>query len=490
MFILLFMLPLWAFAAPYPVTEKSLIELAEKSSPRLSEIKAQLYATQTDRNSVLEKYAPELFARGSYAETREKPVIEFLPIFSPIKTGQVGVRQKFSKGFDAQLQVTSDQRSANSAVSGKYEDVSTIIMSLTLQMDLWKNLFGAITEAEVERAALANKSAKIEEEINKKALQYSVRRIYWNLVANVELMNITEKLLADAKSQLADSKVRLAKSVGDSGDVARYEAQLATRRSEIIFLTYRRTLLTKSLQTLVPDLLGKEIDVRGYDINQTIGKVQECAQVILTNPSVPWNYTQYDEVLGYLKNVKALNKSINDRYSDPDLKLFGTLKSTGVGSDKLDTANYRGSYGRAFEDMQNNNRSGYEVGVNLTIPLGDAKDNTKETKLRYDEERLRAQIDRFDAEILSTHSELTQSLALIGELIESQKLSASALQRRMKVVKQKYAQARVSVNDLLLDQEALFRADISTIESQLQALNVLFDYLMVFSDTPCTFNRI
>lgn len=490
MLILCLLLPLMAEAVSFPVTEKKLVELAKNSSPRLSEIKARLYGSQTDRNELLEKYAPELYARGTYGETQEKPIIEFIPVFSPYKTAAMGVRQKFSQGFDAQLQLTTDQRSANSSLSGKYNDVTTNILSLTLQMDLWKNLFGALTEAELERKKVSERSSKIESEISKKALEYSVRRIYWSLVANSELMKLTERLFADAKSQLADSKRRLAKSVSDAGDVARYEAQLAQRKGQLIFLTYQRELLYKSLKALIPDLNGKEIQLAGYDIDQTVLSVKECAAVITMNMAVPWNYTRYDEVLGHLKEVRSLNKTINNRYSDLDLKLYGTLKSTGVGSEKLDTANYRGSYGAAFDDMKNNNRSGYEVGVNLTIPLGDAKEATKETRTLYDEARLNAQIDSLDTEILSTHSELTKSLALIGEVIETQKISTSALQRRMNVVKQKYAQARISVNDLLLDQENLTRAEIATIEAQLQALNVLIDYLMVFTDTPCSFNRI
>lgn len=490
MFILCLLLPLFAQAVSFPVTEKSLVELASQSSPRLSEIKARLYSSQTDNNTLLEKYAPEMYARGAYGETQEKPIIEFIPVFSPYKTAAVGVRQKYSKGFDAQLQLTTDQRSANSSLSGKYNDVTTNILSLTFQMDLWKNLFGALSEAELEKQKLTERSAKIESDINKKALEFSVRRIYWSLVANSELMKLTERLLKDAKSQLADSRVRFSKSVSDSGDVARYEAQLAQRQGQLIYLTYQRELLFKSLKALIPELNGKEIELGGYDIDKTVMSVRECAAVITTNMNVPWNYTKYDEVMNHLKEVKTLNRDINSRYSDVDLKLFGTLKSTGVGSDKLGTANYRGSYGLAFDDMKNNNRSGYEVGVNLTIPLGDAKETTKETKTLYDEERFRAQIDSLDSEILSTHSELTKSLALIGEVIETQKVSTSALQKRMAVVKQKYAQARVSVNDLLLDQEALTRAEIATIESQLQALNVLIDYLMVFTETPCSFNRI
>jgi hypothetical protein len=482
--------PLWIFASPEPLTEKSLVELAGSSSPRLSEIRAQLLRSMTDKNLLTEKYAPELYARGSYSETQERPVIEFLPVFSPIKTGFVGVKQKFSKGFEAKMQLTTDQRSANSSLSGQYRDVTTNILSLTVQMDLWKNLLGTLSQAELERSELSSKSAKIEEEINKKALTFSIRRLFWSLVANAEQIKIANRLLTDAKNQLKDAGRRLSKSVSDAGDVARYEALLAQRKGQLIFLNYQKELLTKSLKTLIPELNGKEFQVSGYDVERTIEEVKECASTIVTSPSVPWNYTRYDEIILYLKEVKNLNNTINGHYSDVDVKLFGSLRSTGVGSDKLNTSSYRGSYGRAFEDMQNNNRSGYEVGVNLTIPLGEAKGETKKTKTLYDEERLYAQIKSYDAQISSTHSELAKSLALIADVIETQKMSTSALQKRVTIQRQKFDQARVSTSELLLDQEALLNSEISTIDSQLQALNVLIDYLMIFTDTPCAFNRM
>ena len=57
-------------------------------------------------------------------------------------------------------------------------------------------------------------------------------------------------------------------------------------------------------------------------------------------------------------------------------------------------------------------------------------------------------------------------------------------------MQKKYQQARVSINDLIQDQDALLRANLTTIEAQLQVLNALFDYLVIYTETPCSFNRI
>lgn len=490
MFILLFLIPLFAIATPVTLTEKGLIELANKSSPRLSEIKTQLLRAIKDNKTEREQYAPEFYAGGSYAETQERAIIEFIPVFSPLKTAFTGLRQKYSNGLEAQLQLTTDQRSASAPLAGSFRDVTTNILSFTLQMDIWKNLFGALSEAELKKTELTSKGAQIQEAINRKALELSVRRLYWALVANTEQLKIAARLLSDSGEQLADARKRLAKSVSDSGDVARYEALVAQRKGQTIFFNYQREILFRNLKTLLPELNQNELLLDNYDIEQTIKNVSECALVITTAQNVPWDYTRYDEVVSYLREIRSINKGINQRHDAVDVKLYGTVKSTGIGSDEISENKFRGSYGRAFEDMQDNNRSGYEVGLNVTIPLGNAREETRNTKILYDEERLKAQIEGSNAQILSTHTELSKSIRLIGEVIESQKASTRALEKRLKVIRRKYQQARASVNDLLLDQEALLNSELSTVDAQLQALNVLFDYLMIFTETPCTFNRI
>lgn len=444
----------------------------------------------TNRNTLLERYAPEAFAGGSYAENNARPIIQFIPIFSPIKQAHVGLRKRFKKGINTELQLSTIQQSANSSTSGKYTDVTTNVLSFTVQMDLWKDLFGRFSEGRLQENELTAKKAKIEEEISGKALEISARRYFWSLVANTEQLKISARLLKTSEEQLKDSRVRLSKSIGDKGDVARYEAQVAERKGQVVLFTYQRESLLRSLKTLLPSLNDKDVEIHDYDIDSTIKSVSECSMVITSATNVPWDYTRYDEVVNILKEQRNISRTLNDRYSDIDLKLYGTVKSTGVGSDQLSATQYRGSYGDAFKDMDQNNRSGYEAGVNLTIPLGSAQEETKKTRTIYDEERLKAQIDGFDSQIMSTHSQLSKSMGLIGEVILIQRLGTDALQRRMKVVREKYSQARVSVNDLILDQDALLNSELSTIDSQLQAVNILFDYLMVFTDTPCEFNRI
>src|SRR5690606_11404937 len=103
----------------------------------------------------------------------------------------------------------------------------------------------------------------------------------------------------------------------------------------------------------------------------------------------------------------------------------------------------------------------------------------------YDEKRLLASINSTDAQVVNTHQQLVKSIGLLTDVIESQKVSSEQLGKRLRLMKKKYEQARVSVNDLVNDQDALLNSELTTIDTQLQILNTLFDYLVVYTETPC-----
>jgi DNA gyrase/topoisomerase IV subunit A len=94
------------------------------------------------------------------------------------------------------------------------------------------------------------------------------------------------------------------------------------------------------------------------------------------------------------------------------------------------------------------------------------------------------------AKVENTHREFVKTIKLLNDVIASQKVSSRELEKRLKGMRKKYEQARVSVNEMVLDQDALLQSELTTIDTQLQILNTIFDYLVVFPDTPCGFNRI
>jgi len=57
-------------------------------------------------------------------------------------------------------------------------------------------------------------------------------------------------------------------------------------------------------------------------------------------------------------------------------------------------------------------------------------------------------------------------------------------------MKKKYRQGRISVSELVNDQNSLFNSELSTINTELMVIEILLDYFAIFPETQCAFNMI
>jgi outer membrane protein TolC len=482
----------FTFASSLKISESFLIESAKNNVPTLEEIEAQFLSNKTKAQELNEEFSPEIFAKGSRSETNERALITFQPVFTPVTQTQIGVKQNLKYGASASLAFYTDERdSSSSPVAGNFRHATTMGVNFSMQIDLWKNLFGRLAQARLELAELDNKKAELQKDIQKKNFIIGLRKVFWALVANEESLKISEELLKTAKRQAEEAKRRFKNSIADADEVARYEAQVSSRQSNILYLNYQRETLITQLRNFLPEALGtSDVVVDGFDFNQTVNEVLSCTSLISKETAVPYKNTKYDEVVEILRKMKVETRVLTDRYSDLDVKLLGGLKATGVSSQASGPGQFRGSYGGAFDDINQTNRTGYEIGLQVSLPLDHSKHETKKTKEIYDEKVFFASISKTESQVINTHKELIIAINYLNEVIKNQKLTSIQLSKRLEGMKRKYQQARVSVNELILDQDALLSSELSIIQTQLQVINIIFDYFAIFTETPCGFNRI
>ena len=471
------------------ITEESLLEYAKKSSPNLDEIESKLLKAQSDYAQVMDGLGTSVYTGYNHTSTQERAVNPFFPVYSPINQYQAGVIKPTKYGVKAELAVSVDQRSGSSEQQ-VFEDIHTTIYGLTLTMDLWKDLFGKVTQRKIENAKVAYKSAQLQREVEQKTYSVAVRRIYWALVANNEKKKISESLLEASIAQTNDAKKRLKANISDKGEVARYEAQVAQRKGSLLLLRYEREALLKQLKDLVPSLNGKEIALGSYNLDQALGEVLSCAALIQTKKDAPMDFTKYDEVANLLKEVQKNQTTIDSTYDDIDISLSTTFKQTGLGSDQEGTDRFEGSFQKSLDDISDNDRSGFEAALLVTVPLGKKASNTEDVIKEYNKKRLAAQIESTQNNISTTHRQISESIKILGDVIGVQKVNSEQLKIRVADMRKKYNQARIQVNDLIQDQDALFSSDLSIVDTKLNVLSTLLDYFAVFTETPCSFNRI
>src|SRR5690606_28334880 len=189
-------------------------------------------------------------------------------------------------------------------------DATNTGLGLSLSVDLMKNLFGKLSRSQLKNAELLTKKAVLEKEIQSKAFIQNIRKIYWSLVATEEQIRISQGLLNSAQEQLKDTERRRRSNVADDGDVARSRSQVASRRANILLLEYQRESQLQQLKELVPNIAGKQVEIPRVDLNQAVVDVLSCTTVIQAHKQTPYNFTQYDEVLGLLQEAYQEQKRV------------------------------------------------------------------------------------------------------------------------------------------------------------------------------------
>jgi len=411
-----------------------------------------------------------------------------MPVFSNQNTKQIGLKKNFQYGVSSDLSASLDQRNGSSATQ-KYKEINTLVYNLTLGLDLWRDLFGKITKAKLENADLYYKNAKDKKEIEMNSYLISVRRMYWQLVALNEKLKISKILYQQALEQEKDAKRRLRSNIADKSEVARYESQVATRRGTVLVLQYQREGAIKNLRNLIPALKQEPITMGFYDVEKNINNVLECTAFIGSHHETPYKFTKYDEIAARLKVMELNQVKIDDSGDDIDLKMNTSFFTTGLGSDAISNNRYEGSYDLAREDMSDNDRSGFAAGLSITIPIGVNEKSSAEVATEYNKRHMKAQRENMLVNLDNTHEQISRSVNLLAQVVQSQKDNSDKLGIRLKEMKKKYNQARISVSDLINDQDLKMNSDLSVVDSRLAVVNTILDYFTVFNETPCSFNR-
>lgn len=469
----------------YTLNESELVKLSKQQNPTLDLIETNFNASKYQLNKTQQNFDPTLSAGASYLNTKEKALFSFAPIFSPARTLYSKIEKNTAKGIGLGFIISNDERSTT---NNSVNNANTTTLQLTVNIDLWKNFLGSITDTNLEAQKLKLEKAKLEKEIAIKGFEIGIRKLYWALIANNEAIKINSELLSAAEKQAEDARKRLANSVSDKSEVARYESQVSSRRSSLIYQQYQRENLIKQLKELLPELNIKEIEIGKYDLSRTIVDVLECTNVIGSNKDVPYQYTKLEEISNLLGQIQTKEMKIAEREDNMDINLSLGYQIRGVDSPAQGSG--AGSLQGSIDDFQDNDRSGYQVGLNVSIPFGSSAKNAKDLNVLIAQKKNSAEIEKIKAQLTASHKQLSKSINLLTNVIRNQKENSKQLNIRLKDMKKKYNQARISVNDLINDQDALLNSDLSVVQTQLEVVYSIFDYLNIFTETPCAFNRI
>lgn len=457
------------------LSESNLIQLAKDSSPSLDWIKLNELNSKLQLNTFDENFETKLKVDSNYSKTEEKQFSQFSPVTSPISHVQFGAARNFKQGFALSVNAYSDQFTNSFVNKGTTTGISTVLTA-----DLYKDILGKTTLKKYRSLEEEQKRSLIEGQIQSKAFLQNIRKLYWALVANNESIELTTKLLKSSEKQVAQAKKRLRNNIADSGEVAKYQSQAAARKASIIYLKYQRENLLQNLNQLVPDLNNYDLVLAPYNIEKTVQTVLACTTTISRSHQAPMDNTLYDELIKTLDQQYELDHDIANNYSGLDIKLHSEYKLQGKA---LGTS-------ESITDFEDDKRKAYAVGVSISLPIESKQKTTEEILKRVQKKKYLASKKDNLSKIDSFHSQIVKSIQYLQQIMLAQKENSSFLQESLNVSSKKFKQARITVQQLVAEQDSLHQSSLDEIQTKLNIINTVLDYLAVYTETPCQLNRI
>lgn len=456
------------------INENSLKNFFSEHSHQLIDLQAQSENAKLNSLKTQDGFNWRLEGTASYQNADEIPFIIFQPVTSPYKTLEVGAVKSTSYGAEFGVSGFTEQYSTNSGIN----DATTSGIAFKASVDLYRDIFGRSSRARLIGAESTTEKIKQLSTLQGHALWQQVRKIYWALVANNESLKISQQLLDTSEKQSSEATRRFKNSIADRGEVARYQSQVAARKANIIYLQYQKEQYVQQLKEAIPEYADKKIELASYDLSKTLDQIIACTKTISSNTELPLDYTSYDEFLGALEVEYAATQKLTDTYAAPDLKLNAEYRRFGR------DFSYSDSLSRFGDDKQDR----FNVGLMFSIPIDSKKSTTEETQRIVDNMRFKAEKTRTIGKLGAFHTQVIQSIALLQQVIANQKLNSEKLQISLKETQKKYDQARISVQEMIIDQDAYLQSNLDEIQTKLAVINTLLDYFGVFNTTPCNIN--
>ena len=448
-------------------------ELDLESLPSVKKYSLDELGSKISLFSNYERFTARLNALYSYGEDKSRQLSKFVPVTSPTSMTKIGISKASRLGYQLNAGVVADQFSNNFLTKG-----TTVGMELSFTMDLFKDLLGRNTNQHLLNLEDTIRLKALEKEVFVENMRINLLKIYWSLVANNESINITQKLIQQAEKQVNVTSRKLKNAVSDIGTLARVKSILSSRKGSLNSLHYQRSNLHRSLRELLPDLKGKPLSLESYDINKTVKKLFTCTKSLEELSSASMEHTHLDEISKIQHGISTREKKLADSHDQIDLKLV--VNSKLIGKDF--------SYSNAYDDFLNNPKPVNQISIQFNAPIGSTPKNTEKLLKLLAKRKGEIANDEINSKIDAFHLEILNSVKILKEAMRNQKENTMALKESLLSGRQKFAQARISIEQLVNQEDAYFASELNSIQTNLSILHTLLDYFSVFPQTNCTLN--
>lgn len=460
------------------LSEDQVVQMFRAGGVSLKEEKARAAQTRLGSSLTKEQFQTRLKSQYNLQRSVEEPINPFQPVLSPYEDWNVGLEKRLPIGANVGIQAFGTQYSfdGNMPVS----NATQTGLRATTRLDLWKNIFGSLDRAELTTAEARRRRADVEERVNTKKREIELRKAFWSFVAAAQSISLSEELTRTANIQLKDARNRAREGAADRGEVARYQSQVESRNASMLLFMYQREVTMQSFERQFGEFRSTEWALDEASLDKKQAQVEQCMGAIAKSPVPDMNHTMVDELIGLLKAETESEIKIASKHNSADLALIGQYQTTGTDN----------SYARAREELSDKQKGGYAVGLQLSIPLGSSGRRSEENLLSAKKNSLEAQQEALAHDLRSSHETMLKALLYLRSGLKNQVDNSRNLTVNFQEMQKKYRQGRIPVSTLVLEQDSLFQSRLTEIDLRRQIAHVILDYFTLFTEHPCSWNKI
>lgn len=462
------------------INEQKLKELMTNNVPSIEKINAMVVQSDLDLSQYNQKYSTTVNGQANYNGVDGSVFNGYQGQFNdPARNYGLSVNQNLPVGINLDVGIYN-----NFAKTYNYQPTEYInsqygsSLEAKLTVDLWKNLLGYTERAEKLGLQLSQEETKEQAKLETTKFYNEIRKMYWQLSVNHSLTKIYETLINQAILQENNVRKMYRASVADRGDLARTTAVVNTRKADLASLQYNIEMIKKELSNLIPELNDKELEFDFGTFDGVENSIKACFNKIQTQKEVPLNATSYTKIIDYKDEKINANLKALERYSDPNITLEAKAASLGYGKENSDS----------FSDMSDVERKDYSIGLNISMPFGSAYSDTKENQMKVLKMQHNAEKKEIMSNLISYHNYFSVSMQKLMNVMEDQKAYRDNLIIRVESMRKKYNQGRVSLSELIQDEDSLFESELALVNSYYNIIASMIDYFSVFNDFECDFN--
>lgn len=462
------------------INEQKLKELMTNNVPSIEKINAMVVQSDLDLSQYNQKYSTTVNGQANYNGVDGSVFNGYQGQFNdPARNYGLSVNQNLPVGINLDVGIYN-----NFAKTYNYQPGENInsqygsSLEAKLTVDLWKNLLGYTERAEKLGLKLSQEETKEQAKLETTKFYNEIRKMYWQLSVNHSLTKIYETLINQAILQENNIRKMYRASVADRGDLARTTAVVNTRKADLASLQYSIEMIKKELSNLIPELNDKELEFEFGTFDGVENSIKACFNKIQTQKEVPLNATSYTKIIDYKDEKINANLKALERYSGPNVTLEAKAASLGYGKENSDS----------FSDMSDVERKDYSIGLNISMPFGSAYSDTKENQMKVLKMQHNAEKKEIMSNLISYHNYFSVSMQKLMNVMEDQKAYRDNLTIRVESMRKKYNQGRVSLSELIQDEDSLFESELALVNSYYNIIASMIDYFSVFNDFECDFN--